>query len=54
VYVIGEVLKAGGFLFTEDEHITVLQALSMAGGLDRMAQPQNARLRATGTKKNPS
>ena len=44
VYVISEVLKAGGFLFTEDEHITVLQALSMAGGLDRMAQPQNARL----------
>jgi polysaccharide export outer membrane protein len=44
VYVIGEVLKAGGFLLNDSEQVTVLQALSMAGGLDKMAQPQHARI----------
>lgn len=44
VYVIGEVLKAGGFLLNDSEQVTVLQALSMAGGLDRMAQAQHARI----------
>jgi polysaccharide biosynthesis/export protein len=44
VYVIGEVLKAGGFLLNDSEQVTVLQALSMAGGMDKMAQPQNARI----------
>jgi polysaccharide export outer membrane protein len=44
VYVIGEVLKAGGFLLNDSEQVTVLQALSMAGGLDRMAQPKHARI----------
>jgi polysaccharide export outer membrane protein len=42
--VIGEVLKAGGFLLNDSEQVTVLQALSMAGGADRMAQPQHARI----------
>jgi polysaccharide biosynthesis/export protein len=44
VYVIGEVLKAGGYLLNDNEQVTVLQALSMAGGCDRMAQPQHARI----------
>lgn len=44
VYVIGEVLKAGGFLLNDGDQVTVLQALSMAGGADRMAQPQHARI----------
>jgi polysaccharide export outer membrane protein len=44
IYVIGEVLKAGGFVLTGSEQITVLQALSMAGGADKMAQPQHARI----------
>jgi polysaccharide export outer membrane protein len=44
VYVIGEVLKAGGFLLNDSEQVTVLQVLSMAGGCDRMAQPQHARI----------
>jgi polysaccharide export outer membrane protein len=44
VYVIGEVVKAGGYLLSDSEQATVLQALSMAGGCDRMAQPQNARI----------
>jgi polysaccharide export outer membrane protein len=44
VYVIGEVHKAGGFPLDNAEEATVLQALSMAGGLDQMAQPQNAKI----------
>jgi len=52
VYVIGQVQKAGGFTVNEQENVTVLQALSMAGGVDRTAQPQNARIlrrQSTGT-----
>ncbi len=49
VYVVGEVQRAGGFVLRERENMTVLQALSMAGGLDRTAAPQNARiLRSSG------
>jgi len=44
VYVIGEVVKSGGFLLSDSPEITVLQALSMAGGLDKMAQPKHARI----------
>jgi polysaccharide export outer membrane protein len=44
IYVIGQVLKSGGFVLNDREKVTVLQALSMAGGLDRMAQAQNARI----------
>ena len=49
VYVIGAVKRPGGFVLSEREHISVLQALSMAEGLDRVASPGNARiLRASG------
>jgi polysaccharide export outer membrane protein len=44
VYVIGEVLKGGGFPLTDGTDVSTLQALSMAGGLDRMARPQSARI----------
>jgi polysaccharide biosynthesis/export protein len=44
VYVIGEVVKSGGFLLSDNTEVTVLQALSMAGGLDKMAQPKEARI----------
>jgi polysaccharide biosynthesis/export protein len=44
VYVIGQVQKAGGFVLSDHEKVTVLQALSMAGGLDRVAQPQSSKL----------
>jgi polysaccharide biosynthesis/export protein len=44
VYVIGEVLKTGGFILNDGEQITALKALSMAGGAGRMAQPQHARI----------
>ena len=49
VYVIGAVKRAGGFVLSEREQISVLQALSMAEGLDRVASAPNARiLRAAG------
>jgi polysaccharide export outer membrane protein len=44
IYVIGSVRRSGGFALTEREHITVLQALSMAEGLDRTASGRNARI----------
>jgi polysaccharide biosynthesis/export protein len=44
VYVIGVVAKAGGFVLAEQETMTVLQALAMAGGLGPQAAAQNARI----------
>lgn len=44
IYVIGNVMKAGGFVLGEQETMTVLQALSMAGGLAPQAAGQNARI----------
>jgi polysaccharide export outer membrane protein len=44
VYVIGQVQRAGGFVLNERENISALKALSLAGGLDRAASPQNARI----------
>ncbi len=48
IYVIGEVTKPGGYTLRERESMSVLQALSMAGGMSRAAGPKNAKLlRAT-------
>jgi polysaccharide biosynthesis/export protein len=44
VYVIGEVEKAGGYVLGEEENMSVLQALSMAGGLTHTAKPQSAKI----------
>jgi polysaccharide export outer membrane protein len=44
VYVIGQVQRAGGYMLRERETLSVLQALSLAGGLDRASSPQNARI----------
>jgi polysaccharide export outer membrane protein len=44
VYVIGQVMKAGGFTLSEYENMTVLKALALAGGLDRTAKPSKAAL----------
>jgi len=44
VYVIGEVQRAGGFVLTDGKAISLLQALALAGGLDKMAQPKRAGL----------
>lgn len=47
VYVIGEVAKAGGFVLNERQSLTVLQALSLAGGMNRTAAGQRARVLRT-------
>lgn len=48
IYVTGQVQKSGGFVLNERETITVLQALSLAGGIDHAASPQNARIMRRG------
>ena len=44
VFVIGEVLKTGGYVLNEREKMSLLEALSLAGGVNRTAAPQNARV----------
>jgi polysaccharide biosynthesis/export protein len=44
VYVIGEVNKAGGFTLGDEDKISLLQALALAGGVTRLAAPANARI----------
>jgi polysaccharide biosynthesis/export protein len=44
IYVVGAVHRAGGFPLTEKEQISVLQAVSLAEGLDRTASAKNARI----------
>lgn len=44
VYVIGAVKRPGGFVLNEKEQMSVLQALSLAEGLDRVAAAKGARI----------
>jgi polysaccharide biosynthesis/export protein len=44
VYVVGAVHRSGGFPLSEKEQISVLQAVSLAEGLDRVAGAKNARI----------
>jgi polysaccharide export outer membrane protein len=44
VYVVGAVRKAGGFTLNEHETLSILQALSLAEGLDRLAAPKSAKI----------
>jgi polysaccharide export outer membrane protein len=44
VYIVGAVHKAGGFPLTEKEQISVLQAVSLAEGLENVAGGKNARI----------
>jgi polysaccharide export outer membrane protein len=44
VYVIGQVKRSGGFALKEKESITVLQALALAEGLEKVSAPQAARI----------
>jgi polysaccharide export outer membrane protein len=44
VYVIGEVRRSGGFVLGEHQSISVLQALSMAEGLNTGADPRHAKI----------
>lgn len=44
VYVIGAVRKPGGFVLSEKETLSVLQALSLAEGIDHASAPQNSKV----------
>jgi polysaccharide export outer membrane protein len=44
VYVVGSVRKPGGFVLGEKESMTVLQAVSMAEGLDHGSAPGDAKI----------
>jgi polysaccharide export outer membrane protein len=44
VYVVGDVQRAGGFNLGSQRNISVLSALSLAGGLGRTAQRDKARI----------
>lgn len=44
VYVIGQVQRAGGYVLREREALSVLQALSLAGGMSGAAAPKKARI----------
>jgi polysaccharide export outer membrane protein len=44
IYVIGDVKKSGAFVLGERNHVTVLQALAMAEGLDQAARVNAARI----------
>jgi polysaccharide export outer membrane protein len=44
IYVVGDVQKAGAFTLGAQRNVSVLQALSLAGGLGRTAKPENARI----------
>ena len=44
VYVIGEVRRSGGFVLGEHQSISVLQALSLAEGLNNTADTRHARI----------
>ena len=44
VYVVGAVKRSGGFVLSDKEQLSALQALSLAEGLDRAAAPKHAKI----------
>ena len=44
IFVLGAVPKSGGYVVNENDGLTALQILSLAGGLARDAAPQRARV----------
>jgi polysaccharide export outer membrane protein len=44
VYVIGEVQRPGGYVLTDRESISLLQVLSLAGGMKPTASPKKAKV----------
>jgi polysaccharide export outer membrane protein len=44
VYVVGDVQRAGGFVLTERRSMSILEALALAGGPNRTAAPQGAKV----------
>ena len=57
VYVVGQVRKPGGFTVNSHEGMSILEALSLAEGLDHTAAPKKARIirqdKATGRQDIP-
>jgi polysaccharide biosynthesis/export protein len=54
VYVIGEVEKSGGFVLEQRQSVSVLQALSLAGGLTEVAALEHARILRGGEDEAPA
>jgi len=49
IYVLGNVLKPGGFVLTDNESMSISKAIALAGGWDKTASLSSARvLRASG------
>jgi polysaccharide biosynthesis/export protein len=44
VYVLGDVIRPGGYVLGEKNQMSTLKALALAGGLSRNAAPANARV----------
>jgi polysaccharide export outer membrane protein len=44
VYVIGAVRRPGGFILNQEKQMSLLQALSLAEGLDKLASARSARI----------
>jgi polysaccharide export outer membrane protein len=44
IYVVGAVNRSGGFVLSEKSNMSVLEALSLAEGLQRTAGPSNAKI----------
>jgi polysaccharide biosynthesis/export protein len=44
VYVVGAVIKPGGYVLSERESISVLQAISMSSGLEKTSSPSRAKI----------
>ena len=44
IYVVGAVKKSGGYPLGDAQSMTVLQALALSDGLDKLAAPRNARI----------
>jgi polysaccharide export outer membrane protein len=50
IYILGQVQRTGGFVLRERQQMSALQAIAMAGGLQRLAAPENARILRAGAK----
>jgi polysaccharide export outer membrane protein len=44
IYVVGTVLRSGGFILQQRQTLSVLQALSLAGGTDKAAATKNTKI----------
>lgn len=52
IYVIGDVKKAGGFVLSDTSNMSVLQALSLASGLEKTAAGARAKILRASTSKD--